>query len=136
MKKFKNILEVVTAALLAMCLISSCSQQKENNQKPLTTEEIRANFIESVAEEVKKSSIRVDFRIEGTTLYMIDKSETLTGLNIIEKALKKHGVWIENPNNTLGHFGSSLAKLGFTHFVSWGTKDKKIHTYELKQRLH
>lgn len=97
-------------------------------------EEIRANFIKNFAEDVKKSSINVDFRVEGTTLYMIDKSETLTGLNIIEKALKKQGVWIEDPNNTLGHFGSSLMKLGFTHFVSWGSKDKNIHTYELKKR--
>lgn len=134
MKRFKNILGIVAAAIFAMSIISSCSQEKEKKQEPLTMEKIRANFVKSVTEEVKKSSIKVDFRVEGTTLYMIDKSETLTGLNIIEKALKKHGVWIEDPNNILGHFGSSLMKLGFTHFVSWGSKDKNIYTYELKQR--
>lgn len=134
MKRFKNILGIVAAAIFALSIISSCSQEKEKIQKPLTMEGIRANFIKNFAEDVKKSSINVDFRVEGTTLYMIDKSETLTGLNIIEKALKKQGVWIEDPNNTLGHFGSSLMKLGFTHFVSWGSKDKNIHTYELKKR--
>ncbi len=134
MKRFENILRIVAAAIVALSIISSCSQEKEKIQKPLTMEEIRANFIKNVAADVKKSLINVDFRVEGTTLYMIDKSETLTGLNIIEKALKKQGVWIEDPNNTLGHFGSSLMKLGFTHFVSWGSKDKKIHTYELKKR--
>jgi len=97
-------------------------------------EEIRSNFIENVKEEIKKSSINVDFHVDGTTLSMIDKSETSIGLMIIVEELKKQGVWTEDPNNTLGHFGSSLMKLGFTHFVSWGTKDKKIHKYELKKR--
>lgn len=131
---YKNMLRGFFYAIMVIGILSACSQEKEKIQKPLTMEEIRANFIKNVTEDVKKSSINVDFRVEGTTLYMIDKSETLTGLNIIEKALKKQGVWIEDPNNTLGHFGSSLMKLGFTHFVSWGSKDKKIHTYKLNKK--
>lgn len=134
MKRFNNILRIVASAIFVMGIISSCSQGKEKSHKPLTVEEIRANFIKDVTEEVRKSPIRIDFHVDGTTLYMIDKSEASIGIDIIEKALKKQGVWIEDPNNTLGHFGSSLMKLGFTHFVSWGSKDKKIHTYELKEK--
>jgi len=85
--------------------------------KPKTTDEIRANFIKSVRDELRKSPIDIDFRFEGTILYMIDKSETATGLSILEKALKQQRAWIEDPNNTLGHLGSSLMKLGFTNYV-------------------
>jgi hypothetical protein len=137
MEKIRIDIGIAICTIIVIGIIASCGEQKEQiPKKPLTTDEIRANFVKNVENEMKNAPVKIDFRIEGNTLYMIDKSETATGLNIIEKALKGNGVWVEDPNNTLGHFGSSLMKLGFTHFVSWGSKDKKIHSYELKYKQY
>jgi len=133
MKKISSVISLVMFFYLIMVIgiLLSCSQDKE---EPLTIDTIRANFIQNVTEDIGKSSIRIDFYVDGSKLYMIDKSETATGLNIIVHALKKQGVWIEDSNNTLGHLGSSLMKLGYTHFVCWDSKHKKINTYELKKK--
>jgi len=126
-KVFGNLV-IKLMVLILVCVFYSCEK------KPLTIEGMRENFIRNVAEEVKMSSVKIDFRIEGTTIYMIDKSETATGLMILKRSLEKNGVWVEDPNNTMGHLGSSLMKLGFTHYVWWGSKDNRIYKEELKYR--
>lgn len=120
---------IIICVIAMTSLFASCKQKT-----PLTAAEIRANFIKSVTDEVGKSSIKVDFRVEETTLYMIDKSETTTGINILERSLKKNDAWVEDPNSTFGYLGSSLRKLGFTHYVWWSSKYKRINNDELKSR--
>jgi hypothetical protein len=128
--KMKKNISVVFLALMLVSMIVSCSQEP----KPLTMEDRRAAFFQDVKAEIDKSSASIDAEITGTTLRMIDKSQTATGLTILVKTLKKHGVWTEDSKNTLGHLGSSLMKLGFTHFVTWSSKDRTIDTYKLEMK--